>query len=270
MLRAVLLLAAVALGVSVASAQGPDEPTPPCSAVVEDLALTVVYDNNPGEPEFAAEWGFACLVEGPERPLLFDTGGNGTALLGNLARLGVDVGRLGAVVLSHAHLDHTGGLPGLLERCPELPVFAPPSVAAKLTPRPQGLVEVSGPLSIAKGVCTTGEIPGEMPEQALVVSTPRGLVVVTGCAHPGIVDVVTRVKRAFGTEVLLVAGGFHLRRADEGTVEATVKALHELGLRHVAPCHCTGDAARAVFARVLGDRCHLLHVGSRLQVADLE
>jgi 7,8-dihydropterin-6-yl-methyl-4-(beta-D-ribofuranosyl)aminobenzene 5'-phosphate synthase len=109
-----------------------------------------------------------------------------------------------------------------------------------------------------------------MPEQALVVSTPRGLVVVTGCAHPGIVEIVRRVKEAFGTEVLLVAGGFHLRRADEGAVDATVKALHELGVRHVAPCHCTGDAARAVFARIFGDRCHLLHVGSRLRAADLE
>jgi len=269
MLRTALLIAAVALGASAAWAQGSTEPSPPCPAMVEDVVLTVVYDNNPGEPELASEWGFACLVEGPERPVLFDTGGSGTTLLGNLARLGVDVGGLGAVLLSHAHLDHTGGLQALLEVRPDLPVFATPSVAAELTVKPDDLVVVSGPLSIARGVCSTGEIAGEMPEQALVVSTPRGLVVMTGCAHPGIVEVVRRVKEAFGAEVLLVAGGFHLRRADEATVDATVTALHDLGVRHVAPCHCTGDAARAVFARVFGDRCHPVHVGSKLRLADL-
>ena len=59
--------------------------------MVDDLQLTVVYDNEPGEAGLAAEWGFACLVEGPERPVLFDAGGSGTALLGNMARLAMPV-----------------------------------------------------------------------------------------------------------------------------------------------------------------------------------
>jgi 7,8-dihydropterin-6-yl-methyl-4-(beta-D-ribofuranosyl)aminobenzene 5'-phosphate synthase len=270
MLRTTLLIAIISPGFSVALAQASAEPTPSCPAAVDDLTVTVVYDNNPGEPELAAEWGISCLVEGPERSVLFDTGGDGSALLANLARLGIGFDHVGAVVLSHAHGDHTSGLDALLEQRPDLPVFAPPSVAAELTPRPTKLVVVSGPLSIARGVCSTGEIDGPVPEQVLVVSTPKGLVVITGCAHPGIVEIVRRVKEAFRTDVLLIIGGFHLGRADQGTIDGVVNALHDLGVRHAAPCHCSGDAARATFARVFGDCYHEVHVGSKLTLADLQ
>jgi 7,8-dihydropterin-6-yl-methyl-4-(beta-D-ribofuranosyl)aminobenzene 5'-phosphate synthase len=75
---------------------------------IEKLRITVVYDNNPGAPGIAPDWGFACLIKGTPQPILFDTGGDGTILLGNLGRLGIAAAEIGVIFLSHFHGDHTG------------------------------------------------------------------------------------------------------------------------------------------------------------------
>ena len=89
---------------------------------------------------------------------------------------------------------------------------------------------------------------GRIREQALVISTDRGLVVVTGCAHPGIVQMVTRAKELFGGRVHLVMGGFHLGGKSSVELEAVLADFRRLGVEKVAPCHCTGDQAIAMFA----------------------
>jgi 7,8-dihydropterin-6-yl-methyl-4-(beta-D-ribofuranosyl)aminobenzene 5'-phosphate synthase len=90
-------------------------------------------------------------------------------------------------------------------------------------------------------------------EQALVVGTAEGLVVVTGCAHPGVVEMVRRAQQVGKGEVALVVGGFHLFGADRGRIAEVIGGLRALGVRRVAPCHCTGDLARRMFAEAFGD-----------------
>ena len=220
------------------------------------LTITVVYDNVAHDARLQTDWGFACLVEGLEHPLLFDTGGKGDILVGNMRTLGLDPQAVRTVVLSHSHGDHTGGLAAFLAENPDVTVYLPQSVPTDLkdTVRRAGatLVEVSGPQEITVGAHTTGELGSQIREQALALETPRGLVVITGCAHPGIASMVRQAKTELGGDVYLVLGGFHLGSASAAQIEATITELQELDVQRIAPSHCTGDPARRAFAEAFG------------------
>jgi 7,8-dihydropterin-6-yl-methyl-4-(beta-D-ribofuranosyl)aminobenzene 5'-phosphate synthase len=103
-------------------------------------------------------------------------------------------------------------------------------------------------------------------EQSLVVETNRGLVVITGCAHPGIVEIVAEAKEMRGQEVHLVMGGFHLVRVSEATIREIVEDFRELGGQKVAPCHCSGDLARSAFEAAYEENFILAGVGKRLEI----
>lgn len=85
------------------------------SATVDRLRIAVVYDNNPYKAGFTTAWGFACVIKGTEKTILFDTGGNSAVLLNNMQQLGIDPEEIDIVVLSHIHGDHVGGLNGFLK-----------------------------------------------------------------------------------------------------------------------------------------------------------
>lgn len=233
------------------------------------MTLTIAYDNNAYDPALQTAWGFACLVETEAGTVLFDTGGEGPTLYGNMARLGLDVQAIDAVVLSHAHADHTGGLQSLLDLGVRPTVYVPAAfeTAFKDSVRARTeLVEVTGPVEILPGVLSTGMVDSGIVEQALAVETGEGLVVVTGCAHPGVVDMVRRAREAATGAVTLVVGGFHLERASRRQVSGIVAEFRRLGVERVAPCHCTGDRARQMLADAFGEDCFLPGVGWRIVV----
>jgi len=222
----------------------------------QTLTITIVYDNNAYDPRLRTVWGFSCLIEYRGQVILFDTGGDFPTLLANMATLGIDPGELEAVVLSHIHGDHTGGLPGILERAGDgLTVFVPQSFPGRfkedVRTRAQ-LVEVVEPREIDKGVYTTGELGTGIIEQSLVVRTDEGLVVVTGCAHPGVVEIVRKAKAMSGDEVYLVLGGFHLGGKSRREIEGIISEFRRLGVQKVAPCHCTGEQAMGMFRKEYG------------------
>jgi 7,8-dihydropterin-6-yl-methyl-4-(beta-D-ribofuranosyl)aminobenzene 5'-phosphate synthase len=233
---------------------------PPVAEEGQTVRFTVVYDNNGYDRTLRTAWGFACWVEAGGATVLFDTGGERAALLENMVRLGLDPQALDAVVLSHIHGDHTGGLTGLLETgirpTVYLPASFPASFKADLRARTD-LVQVTGAIEIVPGIYTTGQVGSDIVEQALVVDTDVGWVVVTGCAHPGVVEMVRRAKEATAGEVTLVMGGFHLGSASQRQIEGIIAALRGLGVQQVAPCHCTGETARRMLAEAYGpDAAH--------------
>ena len=260
---------------------GPVAPPSPATATPTpepSLTLTVVYDNNAYDPRLKAAWGFACLIERGETTILFDTGGDGAVLLSNMAVLDLDPRDVDVVVLSHIHGDHTGGLGGLLATGAQPTVYVPRSFPADFKAQVKAharVVEVREPMEILPGVYTTGEMGSGIIEQALVLSTARGLVVVTGCAHPGVVEMVRRAKEVGGgdalargptkeiagktwervsaSEVYLVLGGFHLGGASEARIEEIIADFRQLGVQRVAPCHCTGDKAFRLFREAYGE-----------------
>jgi 7,8-dihydropterin-6-yl-methyl-4-(beta-D-ribofuranosyl)aminobenzene 5'-phosphate synthase len=242
---------------------------PTSTEAPEKLTITIVYDNNPYDEGLRTAWGFSCVVERGDLTLLFDTGGDAPTLLSNMAILGLDPAEVDIIVLSHIHGDHVGGLEGVLALNQEATVYLPRSFPADLKQRSRAttqVVEVGEAMEIARDIYTTGELGTGIREQSLALVTVRGLVVITGCAHPGVVNIVAKAKEVTGEEVHLVMGGFHLGGASRTAIEGIVAQFRELGVQRVAPCHCSGDLARSIFQTAYGDHAILAGVGRQLEI----
>ena len=219
--------------------------------------LIIVYDNNPFDSRLKAAWGFSCLVRLPERTILFDTGGASSTLLYNMRQLQIDPKEVEVVVLSHIHGDHVGGLGGFLEQNNNVTVYLPRSF-------PQGfkddirflgakVEEIYEAKELMPGVYSTGELGDGIKEQSLIITTSQGLAVITGCAHPGVVNIIQRAKEvAPDGKVYLVVGGFHLGGASSPELESIINSFQQLDVEKVAPCHCSGDQTRQLFKQRYG------------------
>ncbi|RSD34342.1 MAG: beta-lactamase [Methanohalophilus sp.] len=156
------------------------------------MELTVVYDNNAAE-DFHAGWGFACLIQQEDTTLLFDTGWNGAALLENLKKVGIKTSDIDILILSHQHWDHIGGLSAILHNSDSLEVYVPRAFSPNLKmeiARCAHLVEVTGPEQVCRGGFTTGQLGSGIKEQSLVLQSEDGLYIITGCAHPGLGEII--------------------------------------------------------------------------------
>jgi len=157
-----------------------------------DVNIRIVYDNEPLKEGLKSGWGFSCLIES-ERTILFDTGWDGALLLYNMKVLGVKPDKIDAVVLSHSHWDHIGGLPTLLNLNDRLHVYAPQSFSNHLKDeiaKRADLIEVSESEKLFGAIYTTGELGTEIKEQALILKGKEGSFIITGCAHPGLKEIV--------------------------------------------------------------------------------
>ena len=188
------------------------------------MKLTVVYDNEVKKEGLRRGYGFSCFIEAENMPsVLFDTGGDSPTLLHNMKELSIDPKDIGIIVISHAHGDHAGGLSRILQMNETAELYLPASFGELTLPRK--IITVKGATQICEDVFSTGELMGI--EQSLAVKTDKGILVVTGCAHPGVVNIL-KAARKFG-KLHGILGGFHGFREFE--------ALK--GLSFICPCHCT-------------------------------
>jgi len=232
-----------------------------------NVVITVVYDNNPGLEGLTTDWGFGCLIQGTQKTILFDTGGNGRILLENMGRLNLDPNEIDVVVLSHIHGDHTGGLASVARDRKDLPVYIPVGFPSAFKDHVRSLkarpIEAATSEVICRGVRTTGTLgKGAIEEQGLCVKTRRGWVLITGCAHPGVERMAAQAKEITGGPICLVMGGFHLLRRSPSQINAVIDRFKELGIQRVAPVHCTGEPARNLFKQRFGEGCNLGGVGT--------
>jgi 7,8-dihydropterin-6-yl-methyl-4-(beta-D-ribofuranosyl)aminobenzene 5'-phosphate synthase len=240
------------------------------------LQITVVYDNHPpNNPALKASWGFACVIEGFEKTVLFDTGTSGSILMNNLSVLGFEPRQIDAVIISHGDWDHLGGLWTFLDAHSEVEVYLPSSLSRHLKEEVQHtgatLIPVDAtPLAVCPGITLSGEMIGPRKEQAILLQTEEERIIVTGCAHPGIVAITKRLAESSSLLPMLVMGGFHLKDTPEEEIKEIVQKMKTLGTQWVAPTHCTGEKAEELFKKEFKTACFSLCPGSKISKKELE
>jgi 7,8-dihydropterin-6-yl-methyl-4-(beta-D-ribofuranosyl)aminobenzene 5'-phosphate synthase len=221
------------------------------------ITVTILYDNTAFAPGTEADWGFSCLVEGSEKTILFDAGTKPEVFLRNVEALDVDLSKVDLVVISHEHGDHTGALTQVLEQHRGLTVYHPVSFSDQFVSsvRHAGAtsIPVTEPVEIIDDVYLTGEMGGDIKEQSLILRTGEGLVVITGCSHPGIVEILERTRQILDEEIFMVFGGFHLLRSSDAEMVGIIEQFKRLGVEKCGPTHCTGDRQIAAFQDAYGE-----------------
>ncbi len=240
---------------------------------MQDINITIVCDNNPYKEGLETGWGFSCVVTGIERTILFDTGPE-SSLLVNMEKLEIEPQSIDTVFLSHIHPDHTGGLESFLEKNPEVTVYMPKSFAEKFKDdvRAQGakVVEVGQPIKICENVWSTGQHGKWIKEQSLIVRTDKGPVLIVGCSHPGIVNIVDAAKDLVKDDIFLVMGGFHLEWAGKCKIEKVISVFKQSGVQYAGLCHGSGEKARRLFEEYFGRKYVKLGAGKVITIANLE
>jgi len=229
-----------------------------------EVTFTVIYDNTTSDPAYKCDWGFACLIEGKDKTILFDTGTKPDIFRENLEKLNIDLNKVDLVVISHNHGDHTGGLPVVLEKRKDLPVYIPASVEDDFLikyPEFNGhTMRVDKPVKLCIGATLTGEMGKRIKEHSLIVETSKGLVVVCGCSHQGIVEIIKRTKELSDQPIHLVFGGFHLMDHSDQQVKGIIREFKKADVEYCGATHCTGDKQIKLFAEAYGD--HYVPIGS--------
>ena len=186
------------------------------------MKISIIYDNSAFQHDLKADWGFSCLIEIYDKRILFDTGAKGSILLDNMKELGIDSMTIDEVFISHEHWDHTGGLADFLE-INTATVYIPAS--SRNFQKADEIVRIKEPVEIHKDIFSTGEL--EQIEQSLVLDTKIGLVIVVGCSHPGVGNILNAAAQ-FGKPIAII-GGLH-----EFSEFELIKDL-----KLVCPTHCT-------------------------------
>lgn len=276
------------------------------------IRLTILCENAVSKPyRLLGEHGFSCYLEIPQGNYLFDTG-QGRTLMSNAQALGKDLSSIKALLISHGHYDHTGGIPHVLEECHGLDVYGHPDIFTNRYSESQGqrrhvgilhrreYLEALGArfhlhrdwLEISPGIFLTGEVPrcndfekgdpkllavtptGEVlqpdplaDDQSMVLTSPKGLILVLGCAHAGLVNIIEYVTKKFsGEKIHAVLGGTHLGFAGDHQFEETLKVLDRLEIDKIGVSHCTGLAKAAQLSAHFGQRFFFGNVGTVLEV----
>ena len=230
----------------------------------EPITLTIIYDNYAYVDGMETDWGFAALIETGDGTILFDTGTRGDMFMRNFRALGKDPAEIDALVFSHDHGDHTGGMGALFETGVRPPTYLLGTFNEQVKNQAAATtttVETQPGDEILAGIFTTGQVGNAIPEQALIIPTADGLVVLTGCAHAGVVAMLERTRELNDEPVHLVLGGFHLSGADASHVARTIETVRSMGVEKVGATHCTGDAAIEAFASEFGQDFVRLGVG---------
>jgi 7,8-dihydropterin-6-yl-methyl-4-(beta-D-ribofuranosyl)aminobenzene 5'-phosphate synthase len=238
------------------------------------VRLTVVCDDFSGaEKGFRTDYGFALLVDMGGERILFDTGTHPDILSANLRALGLNATDLKAVILSHNHYDHTGGLPGILAENPDIPVYVhrdwdrPHVFKGHVVPR-NNRVDLQGGRAcpeLAAGLHVTNSLfsadYGGIFEHACLVRTGAAEILITGCCHPGLDAFLDELYGTVESEeaTLHIIGGFHGFRFSSARAAAVDSRLCQ-----IICCHCTSryESFRSQF----GGKCRRLPVGQALEI----
>jgi len=217
----------------------------------EPVKIIVLYDNYQFSDSTIADWGYSCLVIRENDTILFDTGARKDIMFHNLQALNIDVSTIQTMVISHHHGDHVGNIFPIIEKNPDIQVFLPSTLGGNFREMVENY-NVRATVNrdyrqVAHNIFITAEMGFQIPEQALVIKTDKGLVLISACSHPGIDRMVRKVGKKFEEKVYMVMGGFHLEEYSDEEIDEIIETFHESGVEKMAPGHCTGQKAMDKF-----------------------
>lgn len=234
------------------------------------MEIKILFDSKRLNRKFSMGWGVSYLIDGQ---VLFDTGERSSYLFGNMKQLEINISDIKSVVISHDHWDHTNGLWDILKERPELDIYVCPGFSKtfsdKLATYSCNVREANSFMKIADGIYTTGQIGvygiDYIAEQALVLETEKGLTIMTGCAHPGIIKIVEYVRENINKNIHLIMGGFHLLNKSVSEMRSINDAFQRFGVEYIGPSHCTGEEAIEIFEESYKERCINIEVGKTIE-----
>jgi 7,8-dihydropterin-6-yl-methyl-4-(beta-D-ribofuranosyl)aminobenzene 5'-phosphate synthase len=266
---------------------------------------TILYDAFGNSENLKKDWGFSVLIEYSGKKILFDTGNDSNIFAANVKAMDVDLKDLDFVVISHRHGDHTSGLNHLLKLNPKVKIYVPaesfgvfgstlpkglykgvdtlpdnmryfdgkePQAFSSGSPWPEGnFVPVETTLEVAPGIFLIPTISNakgtlELRELSLAINTPVGLVLVVGCSHPGVEEILSAASPV-NSHIHILLGGLHLVKTPDAEIERLANALHDKwAIDRIAPGHCTGEPAFAKLKQVFGASYIYAGLGSHVDI----
>jgi 7,8-dihydropterin-6-yl-methyl-4-(beta-D-ribofuranosyl)aminobenzene 5'-phosphate synthase len=236
------------------------------------MKLKILAEGSTKWQRFVKHWGLSILID---EDILFDTFGKPEYVLKQLKRYTIDINKIKHIVISHDDWDHVTGLWKILERGQGLTVYVcphfKPEIRAKIEWYGARIADEEGVVDLRDNICLSGELTGKrlgsnIPEQYLAIKTAKGIVVITGCAHPGIIEIAQHAKTVFNSNICLLIGGFHLKDHTAKEAHDIVLKLKALGVGQVIPLHCTGQIAQGLFSKEFNRDCIMLNEGQAIEI----
>jgi len=237
------------------------------------MRLKILAEGSTRWQHFIKHWGLSVLIN---NDILFDTFGKPNYVLKQLKRFKIDINKIKDIIISHDDWDHVTGLWKILERDNDVTVYIcprfSPDIKARIKWYGARFVEVDKLTEIRSNIYLSGELQGgsrggvALPEQYLAIKTPKGVVVITGCAHPGIVEITQHAKAIFNANIRLLVGGFHLKDHTIEEAHDIVLKLKALGVSRVIPFHCTGRIAQELFIKEFKRDCTIPSEGQVIEI----
>lgn len=235
------------------------------------MKLKVIFDKNSLSDKFSCGWGISYLIDGK---VLFDTGEKSEYLFNNIDKLGVEIEKIQKVVISHNSWDHRSGLWDLLKVNKNIEVFACLDFFDEFKDKisTYNFKLVKGHCRIIENIYTSGCLQvtykgRSLYEQFILLKTEKGVSVVCGCSHSGVLEFVNRAKEIFPKdEINSILGGLHLMDKDKRFVNYLGQELKNIGIKKIGPSHCTGFEAADILKKIYSDNFLDLKVGIEIEV----
>lgn len=271
------------------------------------MKIINLIEDTQGAEGLCFEHGLSFYAETEKHRLLLDTGASGDFIF-NAEKLGIDLTKVDTLVLSHGHYDHTGGVMRFAEINPCAKIYMHKNAGGeyyndynsqhkyigidkRILSLPQlvlteGSIQIDDELFLFSDIDCAGPIPlgnailkkekdGELVqddfthEQYLVIKSGQKTALLSGCAHRGILNILSYYGKLFGSYPDYVVSGFHMMKktpygeADKALAEETAKALKATGAEFFSG-HCTGDEAMEILCGILGKKLTVMHSGDRI------
>ena len=236
------------------------------------MQIKVIVTGSTKWDRFIGRWGVSFLIG---EDILFDTFGEPYTFLNNIQKMNIDIPKIKHIIISHDDWDHISGLWYIINRYKDLNVYICPNFKQRIKDRIESfrvnIIEANGLLGIKGDIFSTGQMDGKsegriISEQSLVIKTTDGLIVITGCAHPGIINIVENVKKQFKENIHLVLGGLHLKGYTEEQIYELTSKLRNYRVNKIAPSHCTGELAIKLIKKEYNNNFIQMKQGSIIEI----